>query len=246
MKIEICCMCYGYEKRLNWMLSSIKDCREVSEHDIQVRVSTFSKVDPRLNFTSILFEKLYPNFVKVKEFTTEVHKTRGSQRSWQVQNRDVDTEAILFADSDHIYEPLFFDSLIHKALETEKISDNETNMYTVCRTSTDDLQGVDELIAKFHYPGYIPNTIDMYKTLETRITSAPGAGNTQFVFVKDLKGDEYVKHSENRDRNFFRSITYKSDRIFRRKFDKVVKVDLPYKQFHLQHRRYHFNELVQQ
>ena len=246
MKIEIMVFCYGYEKRLNWMLSSIKDCRSVSEHDIQVRVSTFNRADSRLKFTAQSLQEFFGEFTRVECLDHNMYKTRGSHRSQQVQNLDEDTEAILFADADHLYDPLFFDSLIYKANEIEKISDGESNMYTVRRTSTDAINTMEELISKFHYPEYIPNTINLYNTMETRITSAPGAGNTQFVFVKDINKQEYVSENENADRNFFRSITYKSDIIFRKKFDKVVKLDLPYKQYHLQHRRYSFNQLVQQ
>ena len=238
--------CYGYEKRLNWMLSSIKDCRAVSKYDIQVRVSTFDREDSRLQLTSQLVGDVFGEFVRVTGFDTQFN-TRGSQRNWQVQNLDADTDCVLFADADHVYDPLFFDALIEAALEVEKISDNESNMYTVCRTSTDDIDKMDELISRFVYPSYIPNTIKMYTTdMETRITTAPGAGNTQFVFTKELKDEIYVNANQNRDRNFFRSITYKSDRTFRSKFDKVVKLEFPQKQYHLQHHRYEFDKLVQQ
>jgi len=192
MKIEVLVFCYGYEKRLNWMLSSIKDCRAVSEHDIQVRVSTFLREDHRLNFTSFLLAETFPEFVKTYALNHADYKTRGAHRSWQLRELDEDTEAVLFADADHLYDPLFFDSLIYKALETEKISDNERNMYTVRRTSTDELKRLDEIISKYCYPSYIPNTIEQYNTLETRVTSAPGAGNTQFAFVKDIKDGNYI------------------------------------------------------
>ena len=246
MKIEILVMCYGYEKRFNWMLNSIQKCREVSEHDIKVHVTTYKPQLKQFPFDCIDLAAEF-DFLKVSEFGMEKFRNRGIQRNFQVEHLEEDTEAVLFADCDHLYDPQFFDSLMKSALAVEKQKlEGETYMYTVQRTSTDDLKQLEEFIAQYHYPCQVPNGIGMYETLKTRVTSAPGAGNTQFVFRKDIKNNQYVDSCENGDRNFFRSITYRSDISFRRKFTQVVKLTLPCKQYHLQHKRYSFNNLAQQ
>ena len=187
MKIEICLMVYGYEKRFNWMLSSIEDCRKVSEHKIVVNVATISDTD-RLDFSCMDLKTVFKN-LKVCYMTRGQFQNRGLQRNQQVKKLDEDTDVILFADCDHLYEPLFFDAVIKRMVEVDKQTpDGETNMYTVRRTSTDDLDKLDRLISNYVYPSYIPNTIGLYDmNLHTRVTTAPGAGNTQFVFKKDLK-----------------------------------------------------------
>lgn len=246
MKIQLCVMCYGMEKRFNWMLSSIKDCLLSSKNKVCVDVTTFCDKYKKLMFNTKQLESLFGDFVTVHELDINKYKTRGSHRTWQMENLSDDVDWVLFADADHIYDVGFFDNLLDKAVEIEKFSDHERNMYTTSRVSTDDLLEVNRLIDCFHYPCYIPDTIKHYSKLNTRITSAPGAGNTQLVYVKNLPSCGYVKTNENRDRNFFRSITYRSDKIFRKKFDKVVRLDLDKKQYHLQHERYTFNNLVQQ
>lgn len=244
MKIQICVYCYGYEKRFNWMLSSIKECVRVGKNDIIVDVVTLDDTD-KLDFDCGHLKDHF-NFLNVTKASMSKFKNRALCRNYQVANLKPDIDAVLFADADHLYDPMFFDELSDKALEVRNMSDQGRYMYTTRRTSTDDLDKLNEIIDKFAYPCVISDPIKQYGELNTRLTSAPGAGNTQFVFTKDILDGTYVRTEEIRDRTFFRRISYRSDITFRRKFDNVIKLDLKAKQYHLQHDRYSYNELIQQ
>jgi hypothetical protein len=204
---------------------------------------------PAIKFSCHDLYDMFPEInMKITSCDMNTFKSRGLQRNMQLQSVDNNTDYVLFADCDHLYDYYFFDQFIDAVLVMEgNNTEKSPYLYTTSRVSTDDLDKVDELINGYHYPEYIPNTVELYtNSVNMRTTTAPGAGNTQMVKYQDIPDGVYVKSHEDRDRNFFKSITYRSDRVFRSKYEGVMKVGLSAKQYHLQHRRYAFNNLVQQ
>jgi len=253
MKLEICAMCYSYEKRFNWMVSSLCDCLNVCDTDIVLNVSTPQNNVKDYDFITKDICDYYKNRthvsricdnIKLTNLSDDTFSNRALQRNFQVQFLDQETDLVLFADCDHIYDPLFFDEFIQNAVRHRR--ENGINyMYTSRRTSTDELNKLNILIDEEEYPSYVDNTVGKYKQLKTRVTSAPGAGNCQLVFKEDL-GGVYLSDYLVKDKSFFNSITYKSDRQFRKRFKDVIKIETESKQYHLQHERYSFEDMTQQ
>lgn len=250
MKLEILVMCFGFEKRLNWMLSSIARCAFSIKTCYSVNICTTPDINSKLQLScaDIIDNAKIPTssdyILKLYNLPRACFQNRGLQRNFQVMNLDYDTNLVLFADCDHIYDYSFFDEFIEKALSHRKEFGTHY-MYTTRRISTDDLNKMNKLINNEKYPSYIENTVEKYKQLKTRVTSAPGAGNCQLVFKEDLDG-YYVKEEEIRDRNFFNNITFRSDKQFRKRFKDVIKIETKGKQYHLQHNRLNYEDLIQQ
>lgn len=244
LKVEVLVTAYYFQRRFCWMLSSLSK---------QIGVNTVVNVigcendgfDVNTMCVSEYFKLMVPfdNF-RVKYLhcnNRELINNRGSARNHQCRNLDDDTDFVLFADADHIYEHNFLKALVDKYYETPTSTGND--IFSVCRTSTDDLDGIEKMLGAYQYPCVIGRTVTKYlrSLSSTRVTSNVCAGNCQFVERNVLKhhlNDTYVLPDTYNDGGILNgSSKFQSDRVFRKRFDKIVKVKIKPKQYHLQHQR---------
>lgn len=230
MKLEICIHCYSYQHRLCWMLSSI--LQQIGDvPDIVVSISyAENNGNPTTKEVINFFREKGLNIIEVIVSENDA-KNRSIPRNIRAGATEADW--ILFADSDMVYSPLFFDD-IKKQLQTEKYK-NETRVIGADRHSLD----IPFCIKYFEedervYPCLIDNVADIPKNWPKKwITGkriAPGFFQLANVKAIKDKGGIYSK----RKRDVWRLTA--SDRDFRVHMGGRTGMDvLP--QYHLNHDR---------
>jgi len=132
MKLEICIHCHSYQRRLCWMLSSILQ-QKGDIPDILVSISyTPENGDPTTPQVIDFFKEKGLNILDV-ELTPKQAPNRAIPRNMRAGATEADW--ILFADSDMVYDPMFFDD-IKKKLESDDYKD-ETKVLGADRHSLD-------------------------------------------------------------------------------------------------------------
>jgi len=113
--IEICIHCYSYQRRLCWMLSSILQ-QKGDVPNIIVNIShSPNQGDPTTEEVCKFFREKGLN-IKETILTKEQVSNRAIGRN--LQGTQTTADWILFADSDLVYDPYFFDDL-QKRLKTD-------------------------------------------------------------------------------------------------------------------------------
>lgn len=158
MTIEIAIHCYNYQRRLCWMLSSILQ-QEGDAPEIVVSISyTEGNGDPTTTDVIKFFKKKGLNIISVPLDQNQVHN-RAIPRNMRA--KDTKADWILYADSDMVYSPLFFDDL-KKQLEGEL--KDETRVMGADRHSLD----IPFCIKYFEedereYPSVVENVVEIPK-----------------------------------------------------------------------------------
>jgi len=230
MELEICIHCHSYQHRLCWMLSSILqqegDCPE-----ILVSVSyTPENGNPKTKEVIDFFKEKGLNILEV-ELTPEEAPNRAIPRNIRAGATEADW--ILFADSDMVYDPMFFDDL-KKQLESDDYKD-ETKVMGADRHSLDIpfcIKFFEE--DKREYPCVIENVAQIPKDWPKKWVRGRNiaAGYFQLARVEAIKEKGGIYSGRKRD--LWRRT--KSDRQFRVHMGgrRPMKV-LP--QYHLNHDR---------
>ena len=230
LKLEICIHCHNYQKRLCWMLSSILQ-QSGNKPDILVSISYLpNSGKPTTESVIKLFREKGLNILDVP-----LEKGQESNRAIPRNIRAKATEAdwILFADSDLVYEPSFFED-IWKQLESDQFK-NETRVIGADRYSLQIpfcIKYFEE--DKREYPCVIDSVADIPKDWPVQWKSGSGiaAGYFQLANVSAIqrKGGVY----SGRKSDVWRAT--RSDRQFRVHMGGRVPMNVK-KLFHLNHDR---------
>lgn len=230
MKLEICLHCHSYQRRLCWMLSSILQ-QEGDIPDITVSISfTPENGDPSTRKVIDLFRKEGLKIVEVI-LTPEEAPNRAIPRN--IRAKETEADWILFADSDMVYEPMFFDDL-KKKLESDKYK-NETRVMGADRHSLD----IPFCIKYFEedeteYPCVVENVAEIPKDWPIKWVKGrrTAAGYFQLANVQAIKDKGGVYSGRKRD---VWRLT-RSDRQFRSHMGGRTPISV-LKQYHLNHDR---------
>lgn len=209
MKLEIAIHCYNYQRRLNWMLSSILH-QEGDMPEIEVSIS----YEPNNGnpTTEKVIDFFRGNGLNIIDLV--LNEGEGSCRSIARNQRLENTTAdwILFADSDLVYCPKFFSEL-KKCCES-KLLKNETMCIGADRHSLADQFCIDYFEKdKREYPCIIQNVCNITEKFPVKRLGGGGiaAGYFQLANVKSVRDRGIIYSGRNRDH--WRST--KSDREFR-------------------------------
>lgn len=239
MKIEIVVSCAWYQKRLNWMISSV-----INQKGDNVPELAFSVAYPPNNGTPTTeevckyFKKFNSDKFTLKELCLpmDLIKSRGLVRNMQLEKTDADW--IVFADTDMVYDTFFFDDLAKRLSGDLK---DEEKCICASRISLDKEYSKNFFNngegSKLSYPVLIENPSDKVSTWPVyRITSNIGAGYFQVANVQMLRTKHkglYVDPSKGK-RDFWTGT--KSDRRFRQMLGGICPITTK-PQYHLNHER---------
>jgi len=230
LTIEICIHCYHYQHRLCWMLSSILQ-QQGSLPNIIINISYApDNGNPTTEEVCAFFKDKGLNIVST-EMTEEEASNRAIARNKQVAQTKADW--MLFADSDLVYDPCFFDDL-QKQLKTNLR--HQTKVMGADRHSLD----IPFCIKYFEedqrqYPCVIEDVIKVPAEWPKRSISGRriAAGYFQLANVKSIMEKGEGKYT-GREGDHWRAT--RSDRAFRCRMGGRVPIEVK-PQFHLNHDR---------
>lgn len=235
--IDIVVSCAWFQKRLNWMMSSVLQ-QEGDIPDI-----TFSVAYPKHNgdpTTEDVCKFFKDRGLKIRELIYETEsdmQRRGIVRNKQLQ--ETDCEWILFADTDMLYSPLFFADLKQQLLTTLK---DEKKVISASRISLakDFSKNYFNHEDPHRYPCVVKNPCDIVRDWPIFQKSRNvGAGYFQLANVAHVRqlGNLYVDPDRCKDYPTVDKFQKaKSDRQFRRRLGGITKIKtMP--QYHLNHER---------
>lgn len=229
LTIEICIHCFRYQRRLCWMLSSILQ-QKGDVPVIFVNIShTVDDGNPTTAEVCDFFRKQGLNIIETILKPEQIHN-RSIARN--IQARASHTDYILFADSDMVYDPFFFDDL-QRQLKTDL--KNEDKVMGADRISLND----NFCIKYFEednriYPCVIPDTAGIAAKFPIKWVTgksvAPGNFQLAKVEVLKAKGGVYC----GRMRDVWRLT--RSDRAFRKQMGGRIGINTR-PMYHLNHDR---------
>jgi len=233
LKITIAIQCFLFEKRLNWMLSSILQQTGILP-EIEVDIA-YLKNSGNPETTDVL-DYFESEGLKIKRHEyPDISRLqyRGLTRNDQI--KDCNTDFILFSDGDHVHCVSFF-------AEMNKLLLNEfKNCITIMgykRKSTFSKE-TEELINGHTYPNNILDAFVKASKLKYRKMPFRCGGGTHLVsteLIREKNCGLYVPEDKCRDFNWEkRYACAKSDMYFRKKI-KCCHIPLP-RVVHLQHVR---------
>jgi hypothetical protein len=243
MKIEFCMMCYLYQKRLTWLLSSIVQQKVKPDLIISI-VSVRNNGNPTteqiIDFYSKEFGLIF-NHILLND--REELAYRGNIRNLQVEK--CKSEWIYFSDTDYVFPPNFFEEL-EKILsrfsdpKPRRVISSRERINTEVLVTNDLVNSVNDL--------YIENVYEKASKIPVAHISNNhmAVGNMQIVRLKNIiaNGGFYVKPEENKDRHMFKKcMKTASDIQFRHMMGGSKMFDLP-NPIHLNHNRYNGYENV--
>ena len=242
MKIEIMIQCYNFQRRLCWMLSSILQ-QEHGEYfpDIAVNVAAVrGNGEPSVKQVHERLEpslKAYGIQMKVTYYAgINRYQYRGLTRNDQWEQSDADWA--LFADTDMVYPPNFFNEA-GRLLSTE-YKDNPHCL--VSQRFSTELAPTEQLVddtGRWNYPCIIPGVWDRISVLPGNLKTNSGAGYCQIANIPLLRKNFnglYQNPDARVDWSWEKKYQKaKSDMHFRRRLGRE-RIPLPV-QYHVQHRR---------
>jgi hypothetical protein len=238
MKIEIAVACTWFQRRLNWMISSVVE-QKGEPPDI-----TFSVAYPPRNGNPTTeelcqyFHQFDGNKFRLREVPVSMEeiRSRGLVRNRQLSLTDADF--ILFADADMVYDPEFFSELMG---QLKGVLAEETRCISASRISLDKQFSRDFFNigdgSKIQYPQLIKDPASIVSKWPIfKITSNIGAGNFQLANVKNLRDNHhgYYVDPAKAKRDFWTRT--KSDKRFRTIVGGICKIKTK-PQYHLNHER---------
>lgn len=236
MKITIAIQCDNFEKRLCWMLSSIKQqyiLNPVTFPKIVIDIAYLEQDKPLRTIEVIRFFRDRGLDITTSKYKRHKHifERRGLVRNRQL--KEAMGEWILFADSDMVYPPDYFQKL------GDILYRDSSNPHCLhsARQSTY-LEDTNALIDAYTYPTEIVNAFTLAEALPSKIKSNIGAGYCQIAnisLIKESDAPYYVPDNCRKDSPMFTMQKARTDAIFRRRLGRE-KIDLP-RQVHLQHVR---------
>ena len=230
MNLELNISCYHYERRLCWMLSSILQQRGNIPNILISLAHVPGTGDPDSSKVIEFFQKQGLQILSIP-LGFDTIKNRAIVRSKRLQETTADW--ILFADSDMVYAPMFFDDL-SKKIQTERYN-KETLVIGAPRHSLQGKFCVDYFSKDtMQYPLVVENVADKVSKWPVQwITDgATAAGYFQLANMKSVR-ERKVVYSK-RPRDLWRST--KSDREFRIHMGGRTSIET-LAQYHLNHDR---------
>jgi len=229
LTVEVAIHCYNYQHRLCWMLSSILQ-QKGDLPNIIVSISYApNNGNPNTEKVCKFFRK---KGLTIKEF--ELTEKEASNRAIARNKQVADTTAdwIVFADSDMVYDPYFFEDIQKQvkgkfATETRCIGADRVslNIPFCIKFFEDD---------KKEYPSVISEVVDICKKWPVKSVMGKNvaAGYFQLASVEAInnKGRKYTGKQNDHWRGT------RSDRQFRTRMGGRVPIDTK-KQYHLNHDR---------
>lgn len=230
MNIEIAIHCFSYQRRLNWMLNSILQ-QEGDKPNITVSISyTPNQGNPTTESVISFFKEKGLNILSLELLPDEA-PNRAIPRN--IRAKETTADWILFADSDLVYDPLFFAD-IKKKLETDQWK-NESRVIGAHRHSLDDkfcIKYFEE--DKMEYPCLIPNVAEITKAWPVKWVRGKDIAAGFFQLARVSRIREMGSVYSGRKRDVWRNT--KSDRQFRVHLGGRVGMDT-LNQYHLNHDR---------
>lgn len=241
-QIEVVISCYYFQRRMCWMLSSLLEQEKVKIIPNIAFLSNDEGVPSTRNvidYFDCMYRDKFGTRIKLLEIIDpNLFTSRGMIRNEQMQRIHPNSDYILFADCDHVYDPLFF-------YEFTNLADkhmNEIAIFSVARISHDQPDVMEDKIQKFDpYPKYVPKAHKEFHTdFKLRMTSNVAAGNCQMI-QKGTVGEmdySYTGHQIGKDGGIIKgSSKFGSDRVFKKRVGNIVKFKTVNNQYHLQHLR---------
>jgi hypothetical protein len=187
MNITIAIQCHNFQRRLSWMLSSI-----LGQHqDITVAVDAMSgNGEPKTEYVTDYFRRAGMDIQFTAWNDLAEFERRGVVRTAQVQR--CKTSHILFADSDMVYAPDFFEELF------SEVDQNYPGMYISGRMSQETPDYANDLIRNVPALPLVKQPFELAKKLPLVKRGCVGAGFFQLVRL-DACGGYYVRPEECRD-----------------------------------------------
>lgn len=188
MSLEICIHCIGYQHRLNWMLNSIE--QQIGNiPELLVNISYLEREgNPTTeNIISFFEDRKKIKFKHTSFLTKKLAENRGIARNEQLKT--CESEWVLFADCDMVYDQLFFDDLyfqiknclndISCVIASDRISLEVEYMTHYFRSNLDE----------YKYPCVIPNIANIASKFPTwkKYGKDRGAGYFQLANMQAIK-----------------------------------------------------------
>jgi hypothetical protein len=237
--LTIAMSCTYFQRRLCWMLSSLVSQKTNGFRPKMVIDVAYPKDNgsPTTEKVCSFFRDLGLNILETQYADMSEIQYRGLVRNRQLAQ--CDTEWILFADCDMVYDRFFFDDL-GKRLEGEL--KDERKLMSARRVSLDKPFCKDFFNTKddHKYPSFIANADEICSTWPIyQISRNIGAGYFQLInvnHVKDNHGGIYVDPSKNKDWSWDKMQKANSDKQFRKMVGGIRRI-LTKPQYHLNHER---------
>jgi hypothetical protein len=242
--IELIIMCYYFQRRLSWMLSSILQQVD-NPRDIIINLSAVpSNGSPS---TEEVIEEFRSRgmIINVMWVTRDDIAYRGVLRDRQLQVLSSDTEWVYFADTDSVYPTNFFKELDYILSQPNNFNKCIASPYRY-NTRVDE---TNIMLANSPLYIYSPFTKALDVTIiEPYSNRLVAAGNMQVVkkdIIKEKTGGRYYINDVSHDKHMFNSgMGTRSDMYFRQYFPNLI-LELPY-QIHLDHNRYRRYDSVEE
>lgn len=241
MKFEILTACHNYKKRILWHLESIQ--RNLKYTNVKSSVVVCNKSHERY----IL--RYFPN-VKVIRVDTKTFSKRAHSREIQIQALDKDTEIVMFADCDQVYDENYFSLISNKIKSYKNFAD--TNCIAGFSRISWPEKFAHNVIESYNWK----NIEDVFSVIKNSHSVLPQglrtvhanrvgyrttnvcAGYCQMVHVNNLQGRYLHKRTKDGCLLTEGGVSTKSDIQFRRQFDKILKWEIKGSdQYHLNHFR---------
>jgi len=196
LSIDVCIHCYNYQRRLCWMLSSILQ-QKGDIPDITVRIShAFLNGNPNTEKVCDFFRQ---RGLKIIETVLDEKQSSNRAIARNIQIKETNSDWVLFADSDMVYDQYFFSDLQSKLNSKYKY---ETKCIGADRYSLD-IPFCIQYFEKDHraYPCVIENVSDI--TRQWPVKSAFGkmtaAGYFQVANVDAIRARSGFYSSKEND-----------------------------------------------
>ena len=236
VSIEIAVVCSMFQRRLCWMMSSVLQ----QKGDVPKLVFNVAypkdEGSPRTEEVCTMFKNKGLAVREVVLKDRSEFEQRGLIRNRQLEL--VDSDFVLFADADMVYDPYFFEDLGKQALESLKDDDKCVSARRYSLTPEHCCQFFNEKDIE-PYPRIIDNVADLVSKWpkRRRMSRSCGAGYFQMINVAKFRskfGNVYIPTNQAKDRSL--SHVFKSDRQFRLMLGGITRIESK-PQYHLNHER---------
>lgn len=234
MQLQVAIQVHFFERRLCWMLSSIKHQIDLNGDHVSVSIAhVLGTGNPSTEDVVDFFIHKGMDISTVRYDNLDKFQYRGWTRNDQLDECQADW--ILFSDADMLFPPYFFMKAF-ELLRTDEYKDSSKCLYSSRFSTT--LKETEDLLNQYEYPCLINNPYGEAEYLPGELKANVGAGYCHLVNVQKLKNSSepyYCVPGKKVDNAWTRFPKAKSDQHFRRRVGKQ-KINLPV-QIHLQHVR---------
>lgn len=231
--IDLCIQCHNFQRRLNWLFSSILQQKDFDISKIKINIaSLYENGNPTTEEVVEFFSREGLDISLLHFYNVEVFAKRGLVRNRQIEVTNSDW--LFFADADNVYHPEFFRELL------DKLKD-KTRIFTSINKAHTDIDITNYVVNSIKYPSIIDSSFDKASNLEfiEKHNRKVAAGCMQLVkrTVINKNGDGLYVDRSNDHHLFKNGQKAYSDKLFRNRLGiRTTFLDLPL-QIHLNHLR---------